>query len=214
MKFLKPPAAQGVRLVISFDTGIPRLRRPPEAAGKLLARSLVTDHTPARSRAPGSEFHPASCLSPFSPQQAWLRLRPASHLLPEQGVRFQASAGRCANLTTPTARQQKISLPSFLKILAIATVATTPFPPAGPRNRVLRRLWGLEGLQSINAGLRELMKAANLDPAQRKSRLSISLSVSAPRINAAGTHGPLPPMSSSSFPPPQPRARRQRAPPP
>ena len=75
-------------------------------------------------------------------------------------------------------------LPSFLKILAIATVADAV--PLQGENRVFVAL-GLEGLRNpVNAGLRELMKAANLDPAQRKlTPIDIAFRL-APRINAAG----------------------------
>ena len=75
-------------------------------------------------------------------------------------------------------------LPSFLKMLAIATVADAV--PLLEENRVFASL-GLEQLRRpASAGLRALMQMAKLDPAQRALTATDLAFRIAPRINAAG----------------------------
>jgi single-stranded-DNA-specific exonuclease len=75
-------------------------------------------------------------------------------------------------------------LPSFLKLLAIATVADAV--PLLGENRTIVAI-GMEQLQRpVHSGLRSLMQVAQLDPAKRKlSPVDIAFRL-APRINAAG----------------------------
>ncbi len=75
-------------------------------------------------------------------------------------------------------------LPSFLKMVAIATVADAV--PLLGENRVFVAI-GLEQLQRpVHAGLRSLMEVAKLDPARRKlTPVDVAFRI-APRINAAG----------------------------
>jgi single-stranded-DNA-specific exonuclease len=75
-------------------------------------------------------------------------------------------------------------LPSFLKMLAIATVADAV--PLLGENRVFTAL-GLEQLsRPVHAGLRALMELAKLDPSQRRLTTHDIAFRLAPRINAAG----------------------------
>ena len=75
-------------------------------------------------------------------------------------------------------------LPSFLKMLAIATVADAV--PLLGENRVFSSV-GLEQLRRpASAGLRSLMQVAKLDPAQRALTATDLAFRIAPRINAAG----------------------------
>ncbi len=75
-------------------------------------------------------------------------------------------------------------LPSFLKMLAIATVADAV--PLLGENRVFASV-GLEQLRRpASAGLRSLMQVAKLDPAQRALTATDLAFRIAPRINAAG----------------------------
>ena len=75
-------------------------------------------------------------------------------------------------------------LPSFLKMLAIATVADAV--PLLGENRVFASL-GLEQLRRpASAGLRSLMQVAKLDPSRRPLTVTDLSFRLAPRINAAG----------------------------
>ena len=75
-------------------------------------------------------------------------------------------------------------LPSFLKMLAIATVADAV--PLLGENRVFASV-GLELLRRpASAGLRCLMQVAKLDPARRTLTSTDLYSRIAPRINVAG----------------------------
>ena len=75
-------------------------------------------------------------------------------------------------------------LPSFLKMLAIATVADAV--PLLGENRVIAGV-GIEQLRRpASAGLRSLMQVAKLDPAQRTLTATDLAFRIAPRINAAG----------------------------
>ena len=74
-------------------------------------------------------------------------------------------------------------LPSFLKIVAIATIADAV--PLVGENRVFAKL-GLEGLRKpVNAGLRALLANCQLDGSRPLTAGDIAFRV-APRLNAAG----------------------------
>ena len=77
-------------------------------------------------------------------------------------------------------------LPSFLKMVAIATIADAV--PLIGENRVFAKL-GLEGLRKpVNAGLRALLSNCDLDGSRPLSAGDIAFRV-APRLNAAGRGG-------------------------
>jgi single-stranded-DNA-specific exonuclease len=74
-------------------------------------------------------------------------------------------------------------LPSFLKMVAIATIADAV--PLVGENRVIARL-GLDGLRSaVNPGLKALIEFAGLDSGRRVTASDVAFRI-APRINAAG----------------------------
>jgi single-stranded-DNA-specific exonuclease len=177
-EILETAAAEGVRLVISVDTGI-RAFAAARAAQALGLDLIVTDHhLPETDPISGTNVpHALAVLNPNHPDCTY----PCKHLC-GAGVAFKLAQALLESHDAERARSK--ILPSFLKILAIATVADA-VPMLG-ENRTFVAL-GLDGLRRpVNAGLRELMKAANLDPSQRKlTPIDIAFRI-APRINAAG----------------------------
>ncbi|WP_254062519.1 single-stranded-DNA-specific exonuclease RecJ [Acidobacterium sp. S8] len=175
---LETAAAEGVRLVISVDTGI-RAFAAARAAEALGLDLIVTDHhLPEMDPVTGSNIPRAlAVLNPNQPDCTY----PCKHLC-GAGVAFKLAQALLEAHDAERARAKIV--PSFLKILAIATVADAV--PLLGENRTFVAL-GLDGLRRpVNAGLRELMKAANLDPGQKKlTPVDIAFRI-APRINAAG----------------------------
>lgn len=175
---LETAAGDGVRLVISVDTGI-RAFAAARAAHALGLDLIVTDHhLPEIDPVSGTNVPQAlAVLNPNQPDCSY----PCKHLC-GAGVAFKLAQALLEAHDAERARTK--ILPSFLKILAIATVADAV--PLLGENRTFVAL-GLDGLRRpVNAGLRELMKAANLDPSQRKlTPIDIAFRI-APRINAAG----------------------------
>jgi single-stranded-DNA-specific exonuclease len=173
-------AAEGVRLVISVDTGIRAFAAADEAA-RLALDLIVTDHhlpeaTMGLPRA-------LSILNPNQPDCAY----PCKHLC-GAGVAFKLAQ---ALLEAPVAswqadarRVREKLLPSFLKMLVIATVADAV--PLLGENRVIASM-GMDGLRRpVNLGLRALLEVAQLDPARRPLTASDLGFRIGPRINAAG----------------------------
>jgi len=100
------------------------------------------------------------------------------------GVAFKVAQA----LLTNAGPQFERLIPSFLKMVAIATIADSV--PLTGENRVIAKL-GLAGLRRpVNGGLRALLQVAQLDPAQLgKEKCITATDVAfrlAPRINAAG----------------------------
>ena len=175
---LETAATEGVRLVISVDTGI-RAFAAARAAQALGLDLIVTDHHLPEIE-PVSGTNTPQALAVVNPNQPECPY-PCKHLC-GAGVAFKLAQALLEAHDAERARTK--ILPSFLKILAIATVADAV--PLLGENRTFVAL-GLDGLRRpVNAGLRELMKAANLDPSQRKlTPVDIAFRL-APRINAAG----------------------------
>lgn len=175
---LETAAREGVRLVVSVDTGI-RAFAAAAAAESLGLDLIVTDHhLPEVDRATGSNIPRAlAVLNPNQPDCAY----PCKHLC-GAGVAFKLAQALLEAHDAERARSK--ILPSFLKILAIATIADSV--PLLGENRTFVAL-GLDGLRRpVNVGLRELMKTANLDPSQKRlTPIDIAFRI-APRINAAG----------------------------
>jgi single-stranded-DNA-specific exonuclease len=169
---LADAAAEGIRLVISVDTGI-RAFAAAEAAEVLGLDLIVTDHHLPEKSVPRA----LAVLNPNQPDCAY----PCKHLC-GAGVAFKLAQALLEARDAERARTK--ILPSFLKILAIATVADAV--PLLGENRTFVAL-GLDGLRRpVNAGLRHLMLAANLDPALRRlTPTDIAFRIT-PRINAAG----------------------------
>jgi single-stranded-DNA-specific exonuclease len=174
---LAAAAGRGVRLVISVDTGI-RAFAAAEAAARLGVDLIITDHHPAQDvpDLPGLP-NALAILNPNQPGCAYA----CKHLC-GAGVAFKLAQALLEAWDAGRARGK--ILPSFLKMLAIATVADAV--PLLGENRVFASV-GLEQLRRpASAGLRSLMQVARLDPAQRALTATDLAFRIAPRINAAG----------------------------
>jgi single-stranded-DNA-specific exonuclease len=174
---LTAAAGLGVSLVISVDTGI-RDFVAAEAAARLGLDLIVTDHH-LPGAGPGSPGLPKALaiLNPNQPDCGYA----CKHLC-GAGVAFKLAQALLEAWDMDRARAK--ILPSFLKMLAIATVADAV--PLRGENRVFASV-GLEQLRRpASPGLRSLMRVANLDPAQRALTATDLAFRIAPRINAAG----------------------------
>jgi single-stranded-DNA-specific exonuclease len=161
-------AERGIRLIISVDTGI-RAFAAAETAERCAIDLIVTDH-----HLPQAEGVPKA-LAVVNPNQPDCDY-PCKELC-GAGVAFKIAQA----LLEATGRQRLI--PSFLKIVAIATIADAV--PLVGENRIFAKL-GLEGLRKpVNAGLRALLSNCELDGSRPLSAGDIAFRV-APRLNAAG----------------------------
>jgi len=167
-------ARDGVRLVISVDTGI-RAFAAADAAETLGLDLIVTDH-----HLPESGTGLPKALAILNPNQAECGYA-CKHLC-GAGVVFKLAQALLEGWDRERARTK--ILPSFLKMVAIATVADAV--PLLGENRVIVAI-GLEQLQRpVHPGLRSLMEVAQLDPSRRKlNPVDVAFRI-APRINAAG----------------------------
>jgi single-stranded-DNA-specific exonuclease len=166
-------AADGVRLVISVDTGI-RAFAAAEAARRVGLDLIVTDHhLPEGGQLP----HALAVLNPNQPDCEY----PCKSLC-GAGIAFKIAQALLEARDEADARRRL--LPSFLKMAAIATIADAV--PLIGENRVIAKL-GLAGLRDPrNPGLRALMTVAQLADKQRQLSASDIAFRIAPRINAAG----------------------------
>jgi len=161
-------AERGIRLIISVDTGI-RAFAAAETVKRLGLDLIVTDH-----HLPHSEGVPKA-TAVLNPNQEGCDY--PCKVLCGAGVAFKIAQA----LLEKTGRERLI--PSFLKMVAIATIADAV--PLTGENRVFAKL-GLEGLRSpVNVGLRALMGYCELDGSRPLSAGDIAFRV-APRLNAAG----------------------------
>ncbi len=165
-------AAEGVRLIVSVDTGI----RAAEAARRACAVGvdlIVTDH-----HLPEAELPPAfAVLNPNRPDCSY----PEKNLC-GAGVAFKLAQALLARLGWDPARLRRVS-ESFLKIVALATIADVV--PLTGENRIIAK-HGLEGLREVrNIGLRALLEVAGIEPGKAPTARQVAFQV-APRINAAG----------------------------
>jgi single-stranded-DNA-specific exonuclease len=161
-------AERGIRLIISVDTGI-RAFAAADTAARCNVDLIVTDH-----HLPQSNEVPKA-LAVVNPNQPGCEY-PCKSLC-GAGVAFKIAQA----LLVESGRERL--LPSFLKILAIATIADAV--PLIGENRVFAKL-GLDGLRKpVNAGLRALLTNCQLDGSRPLSAGDIAFRV-APRLNAAG----------------------------
>jgi single-stranded-DNA-specific exonuclease len=167
-------ARDGIRLVISVDTGI-RAFAAAGAAETLGLDLIVTDH-----HLPEAGSGLPKALAVLNPNQAQCSYA-CKHLC-GAGVVFKLAQALLEGWDRERARKK--ILPSFLKMVAIATVADAV--PLLGENRVIVAI-GLEQLQRpVHPGLRSLMEIAQLDPSRRKlNSVDVAFRI-APRINAAG----------------------------
>lgn len=165
-------AETGVRLIVSVDTGI----RANDVVSHANARGIdviVTDH-----HLPEAELPPA--IAVLNPNRRDCQY-PNKNLC-GAGVTFKLIQALLARSQVPAARQAAL-LDSFLKPVAIATVAD--IVPLVAENRVIVRR-GLSGLDQVrNHGLRALLSVAGFEAGVRPSAHEVAFRL-APRINAAG----------------------------
>src|SRR5712691_5248384 len=165
-------AAAGVRLIISVDTGI-RAFAAAKTAQRLGVDLIVTDH-----HLPGHDGVP-SALAVLNPNQPGCDY-PCKALC-GAGVAFKLAQALMGMRLTQS--DQSRLLASFLKIVAIATIADAV--PLTGENRVFAKL-GLEGLRApVNAGLKALLEVAQLAAARPLNSGEVAFRI-APRLNAAG----------------------------
>ncbi len=171
-------AAAGVRLVISVDTGIRAFEAADEA--KALGLDLiVTDH-----HLPDEAAGNPEALAVINPAQAGCGYPFKS--LCGAAVAFKLAHALLAAAATTDAEKQRLEtvlLPSFLKLVAIATVADSV--ALVDENRAIAAL-GLEALKNpVQPGLRALMAVAQIPLDRAPTAAEVGFRI-APRINAAG----------------------------
>ena len=171
---LEAAYADGVRLVITVDTGM-RAFAEAETARRLGLDLIVTDHH--LPEAGDAIPHALAVLNPNQPGCPY----------PEKSLCGAAIAMKLAQAVLERrdpARTREKTLPSFLKMAAIATIADAV--PLSGENRVIAALGLRELRKPVGAGLRALFAAAALDPAARQlTGFDVAFRL-APRINAAG----------------------------
>jgi single-stranded-DNA-specific exonuclease len=162
----------GVKLIVSVDTGI-RANEVVRYANQLGIDVIVTDH-----HLPEAELPPAvAVLNPNRRDCGY----PDKHLC-GAGVTFKLVQALLAGSGLSAARQTAL-LDSFLKPVAIATVADI-VPLVGENRVIVQR--GLSGLRAVrNPGLRALLAVAGFEDGECPSAHQVAFRL-APRINAAG----------------------------
>jgi single-stranded-DNA-specific exonuclease len=165
-------AEQGVRLIVSVDTGI-RAAEVVRRANELAIDVIVTDH-----HLPESELPPAlAVLNPNRPGCPY----PEKNLC-GAGVAFKLIQALLPSLGWPADRTRRVC-DSFLKLVAMATVADVV--PLTGENRSMVKL-GLDGLRDVrNPGLRALLEVAGFTGDKVPDARQVAFQI-APRINAAG----------------------------
>jgi single-stranded-DNA-specific exonuclease len=171
-------AASGVRLVISVDTGIRAFAAAAEA--KALGMDLiVTDH-----HLPDEGEGVPEAVAVLNPAQAGCPYPFKS--LCGAGVAFKLAHAILSAAAETDAERDKLKrglVPSFLKLVAIATIADSV--PLEGENRVIAAL-GLRELRNpVQPGLRALMQVAEIPAKRVPTATEVGFRL-APRINAAG----------------------------
>ncbi len=165
-------AAAGIRLIISVDMGI-RAFGPAETAQRLGVDLIVTDH-----HLPGPDGVPKA-LAVMNPNQQGCDY-PCKQLC-GAGVAFKLAQGIMQRRLE--ARDQNKLLLSFMKVVAIATIADAV--PLTGENRVFASL-GLDALRrAVNPGLKALLETAHISANRPPTSGEVGFRI-APRINAAG----------------------------
>src|SRR5271154_3207646 len=170
-------ATAGIRLVISVDTGIRAFAAATEA--KALGLDLiVTDH-----HLPDDVEGVPEAVAVVNPAQAGCPYPFKS--LCGAGVAFKLAHAILAEAAQTEEEHAKLKrlVPSFLKLVAIATIADSV--PLEGENRVIASL-GLKELRNpVQPGLRALMQVAEIPANRAPTATEVGFRL-APRINAAG----------------------------
>ena len=171
---LEAAHSEGVRVVVTVDTGM-RAFAEAETARRLGLDLIITDH-----HLPAEHDAIPNALAILNPNQPGCTY-------PEKNLCGAAIALKLAQALlarrSPDRTREK-TLPSFLKMAAIATIADAV--PLCGENRTIAAI-GLRELRNpVGAGLRALFAAAALDPASKQlTGFDVAFRL-APRINAAG----------------------------
>jgi len=165
-------AEEGVKLIVSVDTGI-RAAEVVRRANELGIQVIVTDH-----HLPETELPPAlAVLNPNRPDCSY----PEKDLC-GAGVAFKLIQALLPHMGWPADKVRRVC-ESFLKMVAIATVADVV--PLTGENRVIVAQ-GLRGLGSVrNLGLRALLDVAGFTGDSTPNARQVAFQI-APRMNAAG----------------------------
>jgi single-stranded-DNA-specific exonuclease len=175
---IEAAAAEGVRLVVSVDTGI-RAFAAAEEAKRVGLDLIVTDH----HLPDGVEGIPEA-LAVLNPNQPGCGY-PYKELC-GAGVAFKLAQALLESTAADEAERLRLrekTLPSFLKMLAIATIADAV--PLTGENRAIASLGLVELRKPSQVGLRALMELALMDTSRPISATDVGFRL-APRINAAG----------------------------
>ena len=174
-------AASGVRLVISVDTGIRAIAEAVEARA-LSLDLIVTDHHPPDGATIPDALAVVNPTQPGCPYPnknlcgAAVAFKLAQALL-------AAAAPLTADAEVFRAHTRGVLLPSFLKLVAIATIADSVALTG--ENRMIAAL-GLAALANpMQSGLRALMQFAKIPLDRAPTATEVGFRI-APRINAAG----------------------------
>jgi single-stranded-DNA-specific exonuclease len=176
---LQAACAEGVRLVVTVDTGM-RAFAEAETARRLGLDLIITDH-----HLPQMGDAVPDALAVLNPNQPGCAYPEKSLCGASLALKLaQALLERCDRVRRDPARLREKILPSFLKMAAIATIADAV--PLQGENRTIAALGLRELRRPLSAGLRALFRAATLDPAARAlTGFDVAFRL-APRINAAG----------------------------
>jgi single-stranded-DNA-specific exonuclease len=166
-------AAGGIKVVISVDTGI-RAFQAAETARRVGIDLIVTDH-----HLPEAHEGVPNAWAVLNPNQQGCDY-PCKELC-GAGVAFKIAQALFAKFKDRV--DQTKLVPSFLKMVAIATIADAV--PLVGENRTIARL-GLEGLRRpVNGGLKALMEVSGLTGERAIGAGDVGFRLG-PRINAAG----------------------------
>ncbi len=166
-------APGGIRVVISVDTGI-RAFQAAETARRVGIDLIVTDH-----HLPEAHEGVPNAWAVLNPNQQGCDY-PCKELC-GAGVAFKIAQALFAKFKDQV--DQTKLIPSFLKMVAIATIADAV--PLVGENRTIARL-GLEGLRRpVNGGLKALMEVSGLNGERGVNAGDVGFRLG-PRINAAG----------------------------
>lgn len=166
-------AAGGIKVVISVDTGI-RAFQAAETARHVGIDLIVTDH-----HLPEAHEGVPNAWAVLNPNQQGCDY-PCKELC-GAGVAFKIAQALFAKFKDQV--DQAKLIPSFLKMVALATIADAV--PLVGENRTIARL-GLEGLRRpVNGGLKALMEVSGLTSERAIGAGDVGFRLG-PRINAAG----------------------------
>jgi single-stranded-DNA-specific exonuclease len=166
-------ASAGIKVVISVDTGI-RAFQAAETARRIGIDLIVTDH-----HLPEAHEGVPNAWAVLNPNQQGCDY-PCKELC-GAGVAFKIAQALFAKFKDQV--DQARLVPSFLKMVAIATIADAV--PLVGENRTIARL-GLEGLRRpVNGGLKALMEVSGLTGERAIAAGDVGFRLG-PRINAAG----------------------------